>query len=158
MSDSDDKQLIKKIDALSENLGFGKNAKTLIKIKRTDDPNIQTLNLEKGSWDSNEPWFIVDEDNLKKIYAMVPAETFSKVIETLKTVQQENFNLKLEKTIWQNIPVDFEDVWVVAMDKIKQIALNSQNKRAINIDLDRLIKDVKKEHPNLFLNFKELFR
>ena len=158
MSEIDNKQLINKIDALSENLGFGKNAKTLIKIKQTDDPNIQTLNLEKGSWNSNEPWFVVDEDNAKKIYAMIPAETFSKVIETLKTVQQESFNLKLEKTIWQNIPVDFEDVWVVAMDKIKTIALESQNKRAINIDLDKLIKDVKKEHPNLFLNVKELFQ
>ncbi|MCH9814241.1 MAG: DUF2603 domain-containing protein [Epsilonproteobacteria bacterium] len=148
-------ELLKKIDSLSKRLGFQKNDKTLLEIKKTDDVNIKELHLKNGSWESNDPWFAVDADDEKKAYAFIPADAFAQMIDTLRISQQENFNLKLEKTIWQNVPLDFEDVWVVAMEEIRTHARKEDPKKPVSIDLDKLIIKIKKEHPNLFIDLKE---
>ncbi len=148
-------EVIKKIDSLSENLGLKKENQTLLTIKKTDDPNKKELYLEQGSWDSTDPWFAIDEDDQKHAYAFIPADAFAQMIDTLRHAQHENFNLKLEKTIWQNIPADFEDVWVVAMDEIRNHARKEDPNKPISIDLEKLISNIKKEHPNLFINIKD---
>jgi hypothetical protein len=150
-----DKQVIKKINALSKSLGFNQENQTFMEIRKTDDKDIKELHLKNGSWDSEEPWFAIDHDDNKKAYAFIPADAFKQMIKTLKIVQKENFDLKLEKTIWQNVPIDFEDVWVVAMDEIKEKARAEDPSRPISLDLDKLLKNIKKEHPNLFINLKE---
>lgn len=148
-------ELVKKINALSKSLGFTQDEQTLLEIKKTDDKNIKELHLKNGSWESNDPWFAIDENDETKAYAFIPADAFAQMIEALKTAQQENFNLKLEKTIWQNVPIDFEDVWVVAMEEIRNKARAEDPKKPVSIDLDNLIKKIKKEHPNLFINLKD---
>jgi len=147
--------IIQKINALSENLGLKKENQTLLSIKKTDDPHIKELCLKQGSWDSTDPWFAIDEDDEKKAYAFIPAEAFSHLIQTLKNAQQENFNLKLEKTIWQNIPADFDDVWVVAMEEIRNYTRKENPNKPVSIDLEKLINKIKKAHPNLFINIKD---
>ena len=108
---------LEKIESISKDIGLSKkDKKTILKIEKTDNPDIKTLNLQSGSWEANEPWFVIDEDN--NIHTLVSIESLLKIIEALKLAQQENFNQKLEKTIWQHIPIDFQDVWVVAMDEI----------------------------------------
>ncbi len=148
-------ELVKKINALSKSLGFTQDNQTLLEIKKTNDKNIKELHLKNGSWESSEPWFAIDTDDEQKAYAFIPADAFSQMIEAMKTAQQENFNLKLEKTIWQNVPIDFEDVWVVAMEDIRAHARRENPKKPVSIDLDKLLKKIKKEHPNLFINLKE---
>ena len=158
MADKDEKynlEIIQKINALSKSLGFTHDEQTLLEIKKTKDKDIKELHLKNGSWESDNPWFAIDEDDDKKAYAFIPADAFAQMIEALKTSQQENFNLKLEKTIWQNVPIDFEDVWVVAMDEIRTKARREDPKKPVSIDLDKLIVKIKKEHPNLFINLKE---
>ncbi len=147
--------IIEKIDALTDKLGLSREHRTLLGIKDTDDPNIKELYLKEGSWDSNDPWFAIEDNNEKKAYAFIPADAFSQIIDALRHAQQENFNLKLEKTIWQNIPADFEDVWVVAMEEIRKHAMQNDPSKPISIDLDKLIKKIKKEHPNLFINIRD---
>ena len=147
--------IIKKIDSLSEKLGLKKENQTLLTIKNTNDPHKKELCLKQGTWDSTDPWFAIDEDDDKQAYAFIPAEAFSQMIDTLRHAQQENFNLKLEKTIWQNIPADFEDVWVVAMEEIRNFARQEDPNKPVSIDLEKLISKVKKEHPNLFINIKD---
>ncbi len=156
MSDEKKKELIKKVDTLSKSLGFGENDKTLFEIKKTDDPNVKELHLKSGSWDSEEPWFAIDEEDTKKAYAFIPSDSFSQMLTLLKQTQKENFDLKLEKTIWQNIPADFDDVWVVAMDEIRHLAQKEGN-QPVSIDLEKLIANIKKEHPNLFINLKDFY-
>ncbi len=147
--------IIKKIDSLSQKLGLKKDNQTLLEIKSTNDPHIKELHLKQGSWDSSDPWFAIDKDDDKKAYAFIPADAFSQLIDTMKQTQQENFNLKLEKTIWQNIPADFDDVWVVAMEEIRNLAKSEDPNKPISIDLEKLIRNIKKEHPNLFINLRD---
>ena len=156
MSENEKKyDIVDKINALSDNLGLSREHRTLLGIKDTDNPDIKELYLKEGSWNNEEPWFAIEDNNEKKAYAFIPAEAFAQIIDTLRHTQQENFNLKLEKTIWQNIPADFEDVWVVAMEEIRKYAQQNDPDKPISINLDKLIKKIKKEHPNLFINIKD---
>ncbi len=156
MEEKQNAELMKKINALSKSLGFTQEKQTLVKIKKTDNKKIRELHLENGSWESSEPWFAIDDDDDNKAYAFIPADTFSQMLEALKKTSQENFNLKLEKTIWQNVPIDFEDVWVVALEEVRAHARKEDPNKPVSIDLDKLLDKIKNDHPNLFINLKEL--
>ncbi len=147
--------LLDKLDGIDEY--FDKNSKyeTVIEIEKTENPDIRTLSLKSGSWDNKEPWFIIDEN--QKLHTMVSIETMHKFIENFRELQKENFDLKLEKTILQHIPIDYQDVWAVAMDEIKKLAQKEEGTKSLNIDLERLLRKIKKDHPNLFLNLKDMF-
>lgn len=142
------------INAISKDIGLNGD-KTVIEIEKTDNPDVKKLNLKSGSWGASEPWFVVDEN--KKLHTMMSMRSINKIVENFRATQEENFNLKLEKTIWQNIPIDFQDVWAVAMDEIKDMASNGhKDSKVINVDLEELVSKIKEEHPNLFLNLKDL--
>ncbi len=151
---ADEPNVFDMINVISQDIGLDGD-KTVIEIENTDNPEVKRLSLKSGSWSANEPWFVVDEN--QKLHTMMSINSVNKIVENFRATQEENFNLKLEKTIWQNIPIDFQDVWAVAMDEIKTLAMK-ENKdiKVINVDLEKLIKKIKAEHPNLFLNFKDL--
>lgn len=159
MDDQEAKEIIGKIDKLSEKLGLDNlKTKNLLQIKKTENPDNKTLELTQGDWNWDEPMFAIDEEDSKKVYTFVPVETLNSIMSLLKTTQQENFDLKLEKTIWQHIPADFDDVWVVAMDEIKKEAQKSNGNKVVNINLNALINKIKKEHPNLFLDIRAFYQ
>ena len=72
------------------------------------------------------------------------------MIEHFKQAEQEALFLKLEKSILQQLPLDFQDVLTVAREEI-----NKSKKK--DIDFDKLVKKIKKEHPNLFLDINDLY-
>jgi hypothetical protein len=151
---ANDLSVFEMINVISKDIGLDGD-KTVIEIENTDNPEVKRLSLKSGSWSANEPWFVVDEN--KKLHTMMSMRSVNKIIENFRATQEENFNLKLEKTIWQNIPIDFQDVWAVAMDEIKIMATGeSEEVKVINVDLEKLITKIKAEHPNLFLNLKDL--
>lgn len=142
------------IQTIAKRIGIEeKEEKTVFEISDTENPSEKTLTLKSGSWEAAEPWFAIDEK--QKLHTLISIDSLTKMVDSLRRSQQENFNLKLEKTIWQHIPVDFQDVWAVTMDEIRQLASKANGAKTINIDLDRLVSNIKKRHPNLFVDLKD---
>ena len=138
------------IEKISKGLSVSKQKEqTVLEIVPNEDENTRLLRLKNGSWDNaKEPWLVYDEN--QKLHALLSIDTLSKMIEHFKKAEQETLFLKLEKSILQQLPLDFQDVWAVAMEEI-----NKSKKR--EIDFDKLIKKIKKDHPNLFLDLKDLY-
>ncbi|MDD3324364.1 MAG: DUF2603 domain-containing protein [Sulfurospirillaceae bacterium] len=148
--------VFEKIDQISKELGLlNAREQTILEMQHTDNPDVKTLSLKSGSWSGAEPWFIIDDD--QKLHTVISIDSLTKMIENFRKMQQETFNLKLEKTILQHVPIDFLDVWTVAMEEIRSIASAQPEAKAINIDLEKLVGKIKQEHPNLFLNLKDFY-
>lgn len=149
-----EEMVVNEIKAISRRIGMAEDSeKTVIEVSKGANEDEKSCILKSGSWNDNEPWFVVDED--KKLHTLVSLESLNRLVNTLKSSQEENFNLKLEKTIWKYVPVDFADAWAVAMDEIKILSQKEPNKQAINININNLVKNIKKKHPNLFLNIDD---
>jgi len=147
--------LLDNIGKMAQELGINAPEEiTVVKIKETEDPDKKILELIQGEWDSKAPWFVIGDDN--RVYVLSSLESIMELINSLRKTKYENFNLKLEKAILENLPVDFNDVWVVAMQEIQNRLANTQDKQLLDIDIKRLIQDIKKNHPNLFLKLKDL--
>ncbi|EDO9296208.1 DUF2603 domain-containing protein [Campylobacter coli] len=143
---------LKRIDEFSQNLGMKKEDRAIFEMKQSENENEKCLILKNGSFDSPEPWFIMDEND--QIHTLISLNSLKNILENLKQTQEENFELRLEKAIYQQIPIDFSDVWIVAMDEIKRKA--QEGVMEISIDLEKLLADIKKEHPNLFVDMQAM--
>ncbi|EGC9982209.1 DUF2603 domain-containing protein [Campylobacter coli] len=141
---------LKRIDEFSQNLGMKKEDRAIFEMKQSENENEKCLILKNSSFDSPEPWFIMDEND--QIHTLISLNSLKNILENLKQTQKENFELRLEKAIYQQIPIDFSDVWIVAMDEIKRKA--QEGVMEISIDLEKLLADIKKEHPNLFVDMQ----
>ena len=145
---------IDKINELGELLGIDKrDEKTIFEIDSNGSKETKTLSLKSGSWQSKEPWFGIDESG--DVHIMVSLKSLTTFMDSCKGLAKENFDLKLEKSIMQQFPLDFNDVWVVCMDEIRKIATENKNKRVLDINLEGVVEKIKKEHPNLFVNLDQ---
>ncbi len=149
--------LIEKIDELSKSLGYNEEENTIFELRQTDDPKIKELVLMNGEWDENRPMFVVDKAHPEKALVFFSMEQIAALLKTLQATTQENFNLKLEKAIWKHTPVDFQDVWVVAMDEIqKRIKALQEKGEPLKINLDDIVARIKREHPSLFIDLNRV--
>jgi len=46
----------------------------------------------------------------------------------------------------------------VAMDEIRKIAAKNKNKKSIDVNLEKLVKDIKKQYPNLFVDMQNIMK
>jgi hypothetical protein len=95
--------------------------------------------VEEGSLD-NPLWILIINEKLKIV---LEVDEYMKLMETLKNVMKENFELKLEKAILSEFPVDYDDVKAVVLEEMKHNE---------NASINEILNKVKLEHPNLFYN------
>lgn len=139
---------------IAENIGVHPSEMTVIKMSSGSDERHKELELLQGSWNPEQPWIIIDEE--EHIYTLTSVESLSKIIQLLSITQSESFQLKLEKAIMQRLPIDFHDVWEVAMDRIRSLAQSRPDSTIVDLDLDWLVSEIKQKYPNLFYNIKQI--
>ncbi|WP_279176994.1 DUF2603 domain-containing protein [Campylobacter insulaenigrae] len=139
------------IDDLLKQLGMEEQNRTVFHLKNINEKEKQII-LDAKCKEVLEPWFIIDEND--EVKTMFSIKTLIDFFQKAKEIQRHNFELRLEKAIYQQIPIDFRDVWIVAMDEIQK-QINNGTKEA-NIDLEQLITNIHIKHPNLFFNMKEM--
>ena len=112
----------------------------------------KTLEIEQGSFSSKEPWYVQDVDS-NRAYVMLSKEQLATLLGALKKAQEESFKLSLERDIFQQMPIDFEDVWTVAIAEAQKYS----TKTLSSISTKDLVRTIKHEHPNLFFEINDLF-
>jgi len=111
------------------------------KLNITEKTIVECKDFEviEGSLD-NPLWILKIGDKLKVV---LEVDEYMKFMDSLKNVMKENFELKLEKAILSEFPVDYDDVKAVVLEEMKQNE---------NASINEIIDKVKLEHPNLFYN------
>jgi len=139
---------------IAEKMGIDASDMTIVKMSPGADERHKDLELVQGSWDEKRPWIIIDEKD--RLYSLTSTESIAQMFRFLSSAQSENFQLKLEKAIWERLPIDFNDVWEVAMDRIRTLAQSRPDSTVVNLDLDWLLNEIKQAHPNLFYHLDKL--
>jgi len=109
------------------------------------------ITYSEKSWNGRDALYLKADDG--GAYVMMEEGNFNKIVKLLKSHQDEMFRLRLEKEILQNMPIDFDDVWIVAMNEIRKSAQVSKSK---HIDTRDVVRSIKKTHPNLFFDMESL--
>ena len=144
-SDSTSKKLInslKVIENISHTLGISDRERITFDIEEVSSNELR-IRIVNGTKNFKSPWFAIKNE---EPYIFMPAEILDMVFRMLRTAQKESFDLRLERSIWQHMPIDFGDVWRVAMDEL------ARGNFAKEPDLEKLIAKIKQEHPNLFVD------
>ncbi len=147
-------QQFKEIDLVAQRLGMpAPTERPVMEIKPGEDENHKVLELKRGSWNDKQPWFIIDENG--DLLVLSSAEAMTGIMSSLQHMGEEVFKARLEKAIAKELPIDFHDVWTVAMHELQQ-RLKEGSKGAASVDLENLVKSIKRKHPNLFYSLKDL--
>jgi len=109
------------------------NSNTIVECKE--------LNLLEG--DLNSPLWVMVTPN-EKLKVVLDVDEYMSLMENMKQIMKENFELKLEKAILSEFPIDYDDVKAVVLEELKD------SDKSIN----EVVQKVKTEHPNLFYNLQ----
>ncbi len=139
-----------KLQKLINSLTTQKNRAFLKKIST----NEMLLELEKGAFKKNEAYFISDEED--KNYVLVPDNVISLLAENARKAFEARLRAELERDIITQVPIDFEDVREVSLQLLENLRQKDGN--LPNINTLNFVKQIKKEHPNLFFNFDNMFK
>lgn len=120
-------------------------AKTRGKISQIDDKTLQ-ITLSSGKIDKNEAYFLTDD--AQNEFVIFPQQILKDVISIIKRAHEMRLQAELERDVMSFMPVDFDDVMVVATQKMEK--LRDEDGKLPKIDTTALIREIKKEHPNLF--------
>lgn len=120
--------------------GYQELKQVLMEAKENILPLPQTLEL------SREKDFVAYcfRDSNNKKYYLLSDSCINSLIESAKELEKNKYLFKLEQEIYKNMPIDFEDVWCIAL---KELAGN------FNKNPKNLIKNIRKRYPYLFMDF-----
>jgi len=110
--------------------------------KKIDSQTIVRCNdLEVKQGDINSPLWVMEVGD--KIKVVMDVDEYIEFMEMSKKLLKENFELKLEKAILSEFPIDYDDVKAVVLEEMK----HNEDK-----NIKEIVEKVKLEHPNLFYN------
>jgi len=102
---------------------------------------VKCKDLEVIKGDINSPLWVMEVGD--KIKIAMDVDEYIEFMEMSKKLLKENFELKLEKAILSEFPIDYDDVKAVVLEEMKK-----DNQKSI----DEVVHKIKLEHPNLFYN------
>ncbi|WP_181881471.1 DUF2603 domain-containing protein [Helicobacter sp. MIT 99-5507] len=89
-------------------------------------------------------------------YVLLLDSEYRKMQEIIKINHEALMFKSLEKEILQEMPRDFDDVFIVAKTLLKSI--QSKKKNLTIYDIKKVVKEIKINYPNLFINIDEYFK
>lgn len=91
-----------------------------------------------------------------KNYVIISENEYLKMKETIKNNNEELIFKNLEKEILQEMPKDFDDVFIVAKKILDNV--QAKKKNLTMYDIKRVVKEIKSNYPNLFVDIDEYFK
>ncbi len=148
------KKQLEEIEAVAKKLGMPQpDKRPVLQIAPGEDEKHKVLEIKRGSWSDPQPWFVIDENG--DLMVLSSAESMMGIMQSLQHMGEEVFKARLERAIAKELPIDFHDVWTVVMHELQK-RLKESGKEASNVNLDNLVKSIKRQHPNLFYSLKDL--
>lgn len=86
-------------------------------------------------------------DRNQKEFCLIPRKIIQTLTNELKNLENDRYLFDLEKEIYKNMPIDFDDVWCIALREVKDYKK----------DPKAVVKHLKSRYPYLFLSFSDQF-
>ena len=109
--------------------------KTLKEILKNTESLSCELSLENKAYSM--------QDINKQEFYLLPKKEVEKLLQMAKNLETNKYLFALEQEIYKNMPIDFEDVWCIALKEIKlgkkepKIIVKNLKKRQKNTDVNR---------------------
>ncbi len=111
-----------------------------------------TITVKKSDLNATPTSIVIGDVN----YVLILESEYKKIQEIIKLNHEALIFKSLEKEILQEMPRDFDDVFVVAKTLLNNI--QSKKKNLTIHDIKKIVKDIKINYPNLFINIDEYFK
>lgn len=128
-------------------------------VKRTDSPQknnlyeslqeiLKNADIQPMLYDSvlDENLTYCFKDKKAQEFYVVSQKNIQQLLEAAKQLEIDKYLFKLEQEIYYNVPIDFEDVWCIALKEVKNY---KQEPKA-------LVKNLKKRYPYLFFEIPKI--
>ncbi|RDU68316.1 DUF2603 domain-containing protein [Helicobacter equorum] len=120
-------------------------------LSKIDDKSA-LLKLQEGNLNNTKDiWFLQDNENHE--FVLMPQGMLNTLLKRIKTIQEEKLFMKLEREIVAQMPIDFDDAMSVAQMYVESHRQSDGSLPALNVT--SVVRDIKKQHPNLFFNLDE---
>ncbi|WP_300792765.1 DUF2603 domain-containing protein [Helicobacter sp. UBA3407] len=107
--------------------------------------NAKTQSKDYDSDLDGDLTYCFKDKNAQEFY-LVSKKNMQQLLESAKQLEIDKYLFKLEKEIYYNVPVDFEDVWCIALKEIKNYEKEPK----------ALVKNLKKRYPYLFFEIPKI--
>lgn len=111
-----------------------------------------TITIKQSSLESTPSNVVINNTS----YVLLLDSEYKKMQEIIRLNHEALIFKSLEKEILQEMPRDFDDVFVVAKTLLNNI--QSKKKNLTIYDIKKIVKEIKLNYPNLFINIDEYFK
>ncbi len=132
------KPLVKRINSLDRTKNLYESLQEIL-----GNTNTQPMTYD-STLDENLTYCF--KDNKSQEFYLVSKKNMQQLVESAKQLEIDKYLFKLEQEIYYNVPIDFEDVWCIALKEVK----NYKQEPKV------LVKNLKKRYPYLFFEIPKI--